>query len=440
MIIEIPKSFEGLDNNVRKNIYLTLLKDKLISNIKFEDINWKTIDNKMQCVVLVNNDHKHIVIFTPKLNNLETKKAFQSEGRNTFLLQNFISCYYYSRENNINNISYSINFNNINDIDNLEYDKSKLITKSLYFNLRELTTIGIKINETLKSFTAENPINGFNDLNDFLDDKYIIKNKSANKEALKWSINYDEGSLYVYSKNKGATRGEVIVFLLVLKKLLKDANYKIKFVSLENENKKDFEKLRKIFKDDITFENLNEINNELSKDLSKIFEKTSSENEYNKLLKRAQEVFKINIIKKYFNEEDFQIDRCFCCNYILGKSLIRSHIHRFVDIEREFIEKILNKDEALNLNISGANGFLLCPNHDKMFEKGEIVFDLNYLKNNTKKPFIVNKKNKYVLENENVRKFIEDSLQQHPNMFKSIIKDPTFINNVTKHHKRVNWK
>lgn len=437
MIIEIPaKSLGVIDDNLKNNIYLTLLKDEIIKDIRYEDVCWKIIEEKMQGVVLDDNNNKQIVIFTPKINNLDISKKFQTEGRNTFLLQNFFKCYCYSIENNINNLSYSINFNNVNDIDNSEYDKSKLLTKSLIFNLKELSTLNIKINKSLMLFLENKKLDNFSSLMDFLDSKYITKNKIINKQSLKWSMNADENVFCVYSKNTGATRGELLTFLLVVDKFLKNTNYKIKLFSLDN-NKK-YEKISGIFSNNVIFEDLNRMTNDLE-----VIVENANDNDYlsnEEYITRSQEIFKNNIIKKYFNEEDFEIDRCFCCNYILERSLIRSHIHRFIDIQKDLIDKKLSKEEAMKLNLSGSNGFLLCPNHDKMFEYGEILFDLDYQKNNTNKPFVINKNNKYLMENKHVLEFIESSFQQHPNMFKSIVVEPEFISNVKKHHERINSK
>lgn len=435
MLIKVPESFGNLNEDLKNSIYSTLSMDKIIDT-NFEDIEWQNIKDKMQGVVI---DDKQIVIFTPKLDIDQSKKVFRSKGRNTFLLQNFIGCYRYSIKNKIDRLSYSINFNNIQDVNNPKYDKSKLITKSLLFNLRELNTLNVNINKSLQLFLINKPLNKFSNLNEFLDDKSETKNSSVNKKTLRWSLDNEDNIFYVYSKNNGATRGELLTFLLLITNFLNDTKYKVKCVFLE-ENSSNDKDIEFFLGNKIELDNSNQNDVGSIEELSDTFEKTKPDSESCKTLKREQEIFKNNIVKQYFNEEDFEIDRCFCCNYIIGESLIRAHIHRFVDIKNEYIEKKLSKEEAISLNISGANGFLLCPNHDKMFERGEIIFDLNYLDNKTDKPFIVNQNNKNIQENKRVSEYIENSLEQHPKMFRSIVNDPIFISNVKKHCKRVNQK
>lgn len=67
-----------------------------------------------------------------------------------------------------------------------------------------------------------------------------------------------------------------------------------------------------------------------------------------------QGIFRDLLLKKY--------NRCCLCEVENPTLLIASHIKPWVESEPE---------EKLDVD----NGFLMCPNHDKLFDKGYITFD-----------------------------------------------------------------
>ncbi|WP_414617202.1 HNH endonuclease [Mycoplasmopsis felis] len=89
-------------------------------------------------------------------------------------------------------------------------------------------------------------------------------------------------------------------------------------------------------------------------------------------------------------------------------------------------------NDGIRNTTSGDNGFLLCPNHDKEFEKGHIYFDLNEFK------FKVNQnyQNSFThkqwmkLENNLINKFNKKDFP--------ILVNNKFRRNIDKHLKRIN--
>lgn len=107
--------------------------------------------------------------------------------------------------------------------------------------------------------------------------------------------------------------------------------------------------------------------------------------EKDEYLRRRQDIFKRNIINKY-NIKDFDITKCFASDYKISQNLIAAHIYRYADILDDCKNGLITIQQAKNYIISGDNGFLLSPNKDKEFEKGQIYFDLE------NKKFVPNRK------------------------------------------------
>lgn len=143
-------------------------------------------------------------------------------------------------------------------------------------------------------------------------------------------------------------------------------------------------------------------------------------------LKRNQSLFKKNIIEKYHNDKNVNLDLCFCCSYNISNNLIAAHIYRVADILNDYKKNEINFKEAYNLLTSGENGFFLCPNHDKEFEKGQIIFDI------TQNKFIALEKN---LSEKHYKQIINSltisSFSSHDNF------SSEFIGNIKKHIIRV---
>ncbi|WP_033161415.1 HNH endonuclease signature motif containing protein [[Mycoplasma] collis] len=132
-----------------------------------------------------------------------------------------------------------------------------------------------------------------------------------------------------------------------------------------------------------------------------------------------------NILKRYLKYNQINLHQCFACDYKIENNLIASHIYRFSDINHDLQNKKINKETAYNLAFSGENGFLLCPNHDKEFEKGMIIFDFNL------KKFIVNTNNLSEFS------FKEISKNLNSQNFNLINFSNTFISNLNKYFERI---
>lgn len=105
----------------------------------------------------------------------------------------------------------------------------------------------------------------------------------------------------------------------------------------------------------------NELINKTSAKIAKKIENDIEELELNGIEKEAivkvrvnQSIFRDRLITRY--------KRCCLCNVDSKNMLIASHIKPW---------SVSTSKEKLDIN----NGFLLCPNHDKLFDKGYITFD-----------------------------------------------------------------
>lgn len=141
----------------------------------------------------------------------------------------------------------------------------------------------------------------------------------------------------------------------------------IKWFGNHSKNQNDYQQRYKEF-----YDNLNEINNRNKHDIIR------------NQGKFREEIAKIQLKKKNIGgikrKDLINKVNCLVCNFPFF--LIGSHIYRFADIKSDYQKGIINKEEAEEFKAAGYNGFLLCPNHDKMFENGYIYFSL--LTNNFK--------------------------------------------------------
>lgn len=415
---------------IRKAILDLLIHEQKILNLN-EEIEWIDIKEKFTGCIIEEENHLETIIFTPFIKNLDNEKL-KPNGRNTFLLQNFIAVFKYITSKYSSNpklwpmISYSLNPFNLMFIKKSFYTSDKLLTQSLLFNIKELVTINVKINKSLReTINNEYFLSSFQNISELLDLKENSKKENLNKNSLYfvWNVIHDE--LTIYSKFIGATIGEVLMFLLNLQKLSIRNNIKIFFILLE-ESKVD---LLSYFKNsNIIIKNYHELENEYLN-----HNQTSGKK---KIFIRKQKLFEANIIKVYSEEKKFTVKKCFCCNYNLGDLLIRSHINRFADIKQKLLNKLISEDEAQKQNISGYNGFLLCPNHDKMFELGKIIFNENFLQDKCG-PFIVNKN---VVHSKEQQDYIQETIINVPEMFINIVKNPVFLENISSHKKRLLYR
>lgn len=345
-------SNELTKQDIKYKIYKILIFDELIFNINFCEIKWEEVDKKFYGVVI--KEELKLVFFASPLKF--TGKKWVTASRNTYILQNYKSSINYAKENQIKKISVSKN--------PFDLELPLITTNFIELNKREFLTLDISINKSL----VKKPIKKFNSLEEYVNNrKSIKKSEKINKNSIKFEIEKNE--LNVYAKlTKGVTNVENIVACKLISMINKN-NFVLNFYEIQDEKILNKQKGMRIFLEEMFFnvyDNVS-INDELLNLL-----KSTNLGIQDCELKRNQNIFKSFIIKKYGDFID--VDKCFACSYNLP-FLIASHIHRFADIKKDLKDKKINLDEAKKLIVSGDNGFLLCPNHDKEFEEGYIIFD-----------------------------------------------------------------
>ena len=380
-----------------KEFNYDIFKNKILNRLYFENIlniheshNFEIIDNiKIQGVLI--EKIKLIILFTSKLNDKD-----KLSGRNTYIAQNCTSAYI--------NLKDKYNFLiTVNPFDNKFYK-----TNSILDDLKKFKTldffIGKKIIENI------NYLHKYKNVNEFLYEKNNTKSKNTNNNGTYIFIRNNR--LEIYAKLDGANSMRTYLEILTIQKL--NNIYKIFIIPIECSNNIN----KKILK---LLENNNEIN--IYKDVAVNDNIWDINDENDEIMIRNQQKFTKNIVEKYLNSEII-VSACFACNYNITENLISAHIDRITDIKNKYKEKYISKEEAIQLAISGDNGFFLCPNHDKEFEKGMLIFDLD------DKCFKANKNSKYYNE-------IIKTIDPNKKFNKNHIND-NFIKNVKEHLKRIN--
>ncbi len=391
------------NNNIFQKIKELLIVDRVINvNEKLEFI---VVDYKCQCIIIP--DLKMIVYFCQMLS-----VHGKTRSRNTFLSQNFIPISKLAKQFNYR-ISISLN----------PYDLNKAFILSAFITntIKELLTIEpILINNSLNKLLPST-IQPFKNLNDFLDSREKLRNKNKGNESTFLQINNLSNRLTIYGKLDGANGRNTFLICKVIN-VLTNQNIEKNFFNVTPYNKK----FSKSLIDDI--EDLGFIINDIQINESKLIERLEKQTDkVNDILPRDQDTFKANIIQKYLTNKKFDVHKCMCCNYIVESNLIASHIHRYTDILEEFKKGLIDAKTAAHLIVSGDNGFLLCPNQDKEFEKGQIYFDID------KKRFIPNEKK--------LSKFEFDQILHNIKCanFENIDFSEEFITNIKKHQKRIEF-
>lgn len=421
-----------------KSIYNTLIYDKYIEN-EFENIVFEVCEHKFQGVIV---NSEFLVFFSMALNNGKTR------GRNTFLGQGFWPIYNFSLKKNLK-IFVSLNPYSFWE---LNKNKEKFIINyrpslnelNVRLNILEMKELGIIFSNTLNDYETEIfefPISNLV-LNTYLKIREKLRNKNTFNNGMYILFEEETNTINVFGiddskpSNKsdifdGAKWGDLILSCLVLSK------NKIKW----NIEKLLFRIYRKINNTSIT-KKLEFIKNngffieDTYIELSNLdFNDEKSTADY--ILKRNQNIFKWNIERYYKDRKE-----CFACNYSISENLIASHIHRFSDIKEEIRIKKISQEEGKNQAVDGLNGFLLCPNHDKEFEKGIIYFDYN------KMQFVVNKKYKFFssISDETYKKALFEKVSSKiinkiSKEIKQILMNNNtrekFIHYIIKHHNRI---
>ncbi|MBD5423339.1 MAG: HNH endonuclease [Mycoplasma sp.] len=375
-----------------KKINELLYYEKIIPNPNME---CEVIKEKFQGVVYENR----VIYFASKLDDNGKIKS-----RNTYISQNFLSCFFISIKRN-----YKI-YATINPFDFITnyYQNIYKLPDSIIFDIKMLYTLNVEISDLLLEKQHLTP---FNSIFNFINDKKIIRSKnSGNKSTY---IRLENNNILIYGKTDGANLKRTILEIVTMNAIKSFDIDNIIFIPLNkkisDKNIKDYLKSKKIL--------IEYYFNELYEN------KTFLNNDVNQI-NRNQHLFYKNIILKY--EKYIDVDKCFACNYNVSENLISSHIHRVVDIKKEFQDGKITKEKAMELIVSGDNGFLLCPNHDKEFEKGLIIFDQNEME------FLINDRYSY--------EYISGTLIKKYYSEHESIKTKDFILNINKHIDRVNEK
>lgn len=374
MIIDVSQGFiDNSYNELNKNrgahvnneiIYEHIKTLLIFENIIADDtkISWRIIKEKFQGVVL---DEKKIVYFTQFLTlNGKTK------SRNTFASQNINPIYKYANKNEIFDISVSLN-----PFD-LQHYPIKL-PRTIIKDLSSFKTQGITINKSLQS----DKIISFTSINQYVQIRNELrKSTNYNRNSTLIKIFDDLNIITVYGNFDGASGVDTLNCLRLINNLRNSSTNIKEFWTLNIGTDVPSKKIIKYIEEELQFKY---IHNHMINGVPVLRQFLNSQiinesKEYNaETIKRNQPFFIQNILRKY---KEYNITTCFCCSYSIVNNLIASHIHRFADIRKEFEDNKIDAVKATELSISGDNGFMLCPNHDKEFENGQIYFDVNSLK------------------------------------------------------------
>lgn len=385
------------DNDIFVKITKALISDKILfdsDKIKCQITN----EEKFQGVIIPKK--KQIIHFCQMCN-----KKHKIRSRNTFLSQNVITTYFIAIEKNYS-LSVSIN---PYDIEN-KFHFPNFIKNTI----RELLTIGININNSLNKYEK---FYKFKNIDEYLINRKKLRSNIHNQSTLIVQI---ANNITVYGKLDGANKNDTLLICKVISKLSSNF-FKLNFYDITSNLSKEKNHLIKIVNKikDMCFQ-INDVNDNENELIARI----NKNNEKIKFLQRDQETFKANIIKKYLTY-GIDIHKCIACDYNIESNFIAAHIYRYCDIIQDFKNNKINAQEAAHFIVSGDNGFLLCPNQDKEFEKGQIYFDLK-----TKK-FVANHKKLNEFDFECIKAKIK-CLD-----FNNLNFSQEFIENNKKHHKRI---
>jgi hypothetical protein len=336
----------------------------------------------------------------------------KSRSRNTYLSQNFSPVNNFAQQNN-STISMSIN----------PFDLGKPVPSSNFIqtSIKTLATSGATINLSL---SIPNLI--FQTLREFLDVRYKLRNKNTGNNSTIIQENFITKVITIYGRLDGANGTDTINICRLVKQLAGINNQIVQFYNVTPKNYSfSHGRLQQIKEMNLQIENVAENEKEIIQLLNT---RSITEEQYDQNLNRDQATFKANIIQKYIGVPNFNIHKCFACDYMVESNFIGSHIYRYADIKRDFLENKLTNEQAAHLIVSGDNGFLLCPTQDVEYEKGMIIFDLN------SKTFIANEKKLTSGEFKQVQSNI------HTSSFIDVPLTEEFVKNINEHYKRIKYE
>ncbi|MDR2830209.1 MAG: HNH endonuclease [Methanobrevibacter sp.] len=333
----------------------------------------------------------------------------KARSRNTYLSQNFIRSLKFA---NLKEAQISISIN--------PYDLGKPIpsAKFIVASLKNCATQGASINLSL---TIPDLI--YKSINEFLNDRSVLRSKNRGNNSTLIQYNNVNNLVTIFGRLDGANGCDTMNICRTIRRLASINNTDVDFFNVTPNNMSYHSVLTEISSMNI---NVRNVNDNLQEIITTMQGREMSDEQYDELLQRDQNAFKANIIKKYIAIPNFNIHKCFGCDYCVESNLIGAHIYRYADIKRDYALNKLTAEQAAHLIISGENGFLLCPNQDKEFEKGQILFDINI------KSFVANSKKLANNEYKQLSKTIKS------NDFSNIIFTKEFVSNINEHIKRVN--
>ena len=387
LLASIKKDIKSFDFEIFKKRIIKIIKsENLISSELEENIEFHETKEQFQGIII---DNKILIYFTPKL---DINNKFKS--RNTYIAQNFKPCYFLSK---IKNLNIHVTLNPYD----YDLDISNNIPESIKFDLKILKTLKISISSKFGELKR------FDSIDEFINKKRKISNKNMGNNGTYIYREYQ--GIFIYGKTDGANGCKTFIESLIIAKL----NYQklnVYFIPLNDKyNNKTTQELKSV--------GIEIINNNFHLPSNNQIHPI----EQKQKIDRNQLEFLKNIINKY--EKYINIDQCFACEYNVAENLISAHIHRVSDINKDFENRIISKEEAQISIVSGENGFRLCPNHDKEFEKGMIYFDLKNMK------FRVNQKYK--------KEILINALKNKKEFDNKQIKTIEFENYIIKHLNRI---
>lgn len=368
MTISVSQSFINVTKTHFKNEYrreinndeifhkifeLLIFDQKIDNQILYANINWEIIDDKFQGVYIPKDNE--VIYFTQILNPINNVP----KSRNTFLAQNYYPCKNFALSKNAN-LSISINPFNLRDFN------PEVLANTILKDIKVLKTLNVIFN---LSFQTNDNI--YSTLENYLND--IREIKQRNKHNNSTFVLYDEDEITLYGKVDGANKSTTFLTMEILNYFAQIMEKNLYFFNISKN------KLSNNIVEFLLKNNFRILHSNGEYILQNI--KNKAQPIVTNRLERNQNVFMGNILLKYSNiENQIDLHKCFCCDYPVYNNLIKAHIYRVADLD-----KLNDKDLARKLVISGDNGFLFCPNHDKEFEYGLIYFDLE------SKRFCVNK-------------------------------------------------
>ncbi|WP_406615521.1 HNH endonuclease [Mycoplasmopsis hyopharyngis] len=343
-----------LESVLFEKIYALLINDGILrETISFSNIKWIKDKRAYQGIFI---SEKNLFVYFSQLLNSNGKP----KSRNTFVSQNFNPIQKIAIENN-SYICLSLNPLDLGT-------KVPSFPNTIIKDIRTLSTLGVIIN---KSINIDNNIFDFKSIDEYINMKNFLKSKNSFNQST-FIKKFDFlNTIAIYANMDGASGIDALNSMRMINKFRDVDN--IKNYWFFNIGKKTLsENFIKTINEEYNFEYIDTIKynkNDFIGLNTKITEK-DIEND----LRRNQPYFIKNILKKY---DTLNPSKCFCCNYMITSNLIASHIYRVADIISDYKNRNISLEKAQEYIISGDNGFMLCPNHDKEFEKGYIYFDPN---------------------------------------------------------------